>query len=151
MGNETHGGRVLPCHPLCVSLFWRVVTINGAVLVVAACLLVFSPATISATVAAAEVAVLGAGLVVVMTVNFVLLRRVFGPLERLARLMRRVDPMSPGRRIDVEGAAAEVDDLLDAFNEMLDRLEAGLGQQGRAKAKPDRVVVVDDGDADHGR
>ena len=123
MGNEAHGGRVLSCHPLCVSLFWRVVTINGAVLVVAACLLVFSPATISATVAAAEVAVLGAGLVVVMTVNFVLLRRVFGPLERLARLMRRVDPMSPGRRIDVEGAAAEVDDLLDAFNEMLDRLE----------------------------
>lgn len=123
MGNETHGGRLPPCHPLFVSLFWRVVTINGAVLVVAACLLVFSPATIGATVAAAEVAVLGAGLVVVMTVNFVLLRRVFGPLERLARLMRRVDPMSPGRRIAVEGAAAEVDDLLDAFNEMLDRLE----------------------------
>jgi two-component system, NarL family, sensor histidine kinase UhpB len=123
MGNGPHSGRGLPCHPHCVSLFWRVVTINGAVLVVAACLLVFSPATVSATVAAAEVAVLAAGLVVVMAVNVVLLRRVFGPLERLARLMRRVDPMSPGRRIDVEGAAAEVDDLLDAFNEMLDRLE----------------------------
>jgi two-component system sensor histidine kinase UhpB len=106
-----------------VSLFWRVVTINGAVLVAAALVLIFSPATVSASVAAAEVAVLAAGLVVVMSVNFMLVRRVFGPLERLARLMRRVDPMSPGRRIDVDGAQGEVGDLLDAFNEMLDRLE----------------------------
>jgi len=123
MGSATHGRRGQPCQPLCVSLFWRVVTINGAILLAAASVLVFSPATVSASVAAAEVAVLGAGLVVVMSVNFVLLRRVFGPLERLARLMRRVDPMSPGRRIDLDGAAGEVGDLLDAFNEMLDRLE----------------------------
>jgi two-component system sensor histidine kinase UhpB len=100
-----------------------VVTINGAVLLVAALMLVFSPATVSSTVVGAEVVVLAAGLLVVMGVNFVLLRRVFGPLERLAGLMRRVDPMSPGRRIDVDGAGGEVGDLLDAFNEMLDRLE----------------------------
>jgi two-component system sensor histidine kinase UhpB len=106
-----------------VSLFWRVVTINGAVLLAAACLLVFTPATVSAPAVAAEVAVLAAGLVLVMAMNFVLLRRAFGPLERLARLMRRVDPMTPGRRIDVDGAAGEVADLLDAFNDMLDRLE----------------------------
>jgi two-component system sensor histidine kinase UhpB len=106
-----------------VSLFWRVVTINGAVLLGAALMLVFSPATVSSTVVGAEVVVLAAGLLVVMGVNFVLLRRVFGPLERLAGLMRRVDPMSPGRRIDVDGAGGEVGDLLDAFNEMLDRLE----------------------------
>jgi len=123
MGSGTHGDRAGSCQPLCVSLFWRVVTINGAVLLAAALMLVFSPATVSASVAAAEVAVIAAGLVVVMSVNFVLLRRVFGPLERLARLMRRVDPMSPGRRIDVDGAVAEVGQLLDAFNEMLDRLE----------------------------
>jgi two-component system, NarL family, sensor histidine kinase UhpB len=111
------------CHPDAVSLFWRVLTINGAVLLAAALILVFSPATISASAAGAEVAVLFAGLVVVMSVNFVLLRRVFGPLERLAQLMRRVDPMAPGRRIDVDGASAEVGELLDAFNDMLDRLE----------------------------
>ena len=106
-----------------VSLFWRVVLINGAVLLVAALMLVFSPATVSSTAVAAEVVVLAAGLLVVMGVNVFLLRRAFGPLERLARLMRRVDPMTPGRRIDVEGAAGEVGYLLDAFNEMLDRLE----------------------------
>jgi two-component system sensor histidine kinase UhpB len=105
-----------------VSLFWRVLTINGAVLLPAALILVFSPATISTTPVAAEVALLFAGLLAVMSVNFVLLRRVFGPLERFARLMRRADPMAPGRRIDVADAAAEVGELLDAFNEMLDRL-----------------------------
>ena len=106
-----------------MSLFWRVVTINAAVIVTAALMLVLSPATVSPSVAGAEVAVLAAGLVVAIAVNFVLLRRVFGPLERLAGLMRRVDPMSPGRRSDLDGATAEVAALLDAFNEMLDRLE----------------------------
>ncbi|HET8754896.1 MAG TPA: histidine kinase [Solirubrobacteraceae bacterium] len=114
-----------------MSLFWRVLTINGAVLIAAALILIFSPATISAHAAAAEVAVLFAGLLVVMFVNFVLLRRVFGPLERLATLMRRVDPLSPGRRIDVDGAAAEVADLLDACNDMLDRLERERRQSAR--------------------
>jgi len=106
-----------------MSLFWRVVTINAAVLLAAAVMLVFSPATVSSSLVAAEVAVLAAGLVVVIAVDFVLLRRTFGPLERLAGLMRRVDPMSPGRRIALDGATAEVADLLDAFNDMLDRLE----------------------------
>jgi two-component system, NarL family, sensor histidine kinase UhpB len=123
MGSTTHSDAARGCHARCVSLFWRVLTINCAVLLAAALILVFSPATISASAASAEVMVLFAGLLVVMAVNFVLLRRAFGPLERLARLMRRIDPMAPGRRIDVKGAAAEVVDLLDAFNDMLDRLE----------------------------
>ena len=106
-----------------MSLFWRVLAINAAVLVAAALMLVFSPATVSSSLVAAEVAVVAAGLVVVIAVDFVLLRRTFGPLERLAGLMRRVDPMSPGRRIALDGATAEVAELLDAFNEMLDRLE----------------------------
>jgi len=122
-----------------VSLFWRVLTINGAVLLTAALVLVFSPATISASPARPEVAVLFAGLLVVMAVNFVALRRVFGPLERLARLMHRVDPMAPGQRIDVDGASAEVGDLLDAFNEMLDRIELERRQSAqRALAAQER-------------
>src|SRR5262245_59326666 len=108
MGSATHGHARRACHPGAVSLFWRVLTINGALLLAAALILVFSPATISASAAGAEIAVLFAGVAVVMSVNFVLLRRVFGPLERLAQLMRRVDPMDPGRRIDVDGASAEV-------------------------------------------
>jgi two-component system sensor histidine kinase UhpB len=134
-----------------MTLFWRVVTINAAVVLAAAVMLVVSPATISATAVGAEVLVLAAGLVVVMTVNFVLLRRVFGPLERLTRLMRRVDPMSPGRRIDLDGAVGEVGDLLDTFNEMLDRLEherresaqRGLGAQERERRRLARELHDD--------
>ncbi len=106
-----------------MSLFWRVVTINATVLIGAALMLAFTPATISSSLRAAEAAVLAAGLAAVIALNFVLLRRAFGPLQRLTTLMRRVDPQSPGRRIDVRGATAEVADLLATFNDMLDRLE----------------------------
>jgi two-component system, NarL family, sensor histidine kinase UhpB len=53
----------------------------------------------------------------------VLLRRVFGPLDQLTALMRRIDPHAPGRRLSLEGSDAEVADLCHAFNSMLDRLE----------------------------
>jgi two-component system sensor histidine kinase UhpB len=122
-----------------VSLLWRTLTINAAVFLTAALVLVFSPATISARATTAEVAVLFVAVVIVMAVNYALLRRVFGPLERVARLMRRVDPMAPGQRIDVDGAAAEVGDLLAAFNDMLDRLEQERRQSSqRALAAQER-------------
>ena len=58
-----------------------------------------------------------------LAVNLLALRRVFGPLERLTALMRRVDPLAPGQRIEIERQAAEVAELSHAFNDMLDRLE----------------------------
>jgi two-component system sensor histidine kinase UhpB len=106
-----------------MSLFWRVVLINAAVLVVAAAVLALSPATVSATVRLTELAVLAAGACAVVAANIVLLRRVFAPLDELTALMRRVDPMQPGRRIGVHRSVAEVVELEAAFNEMLDRLE----------------------------
>ena len=58
-----------------------------------------------------------------ISVNLLLLRRVFGPLERLTALMERVDPQEPGRRIALNGEEGEVARLATAFNAMLDRLE----------------------------
>jgi two-component system sensor histidine kinase UhpB len=100
-----------------------VVGINAGVLVVAALVLALSPATVSPSLQVAEAAVLALGTVLMISVNVVLLRRVFGPLERLTALMRRIDPHAPGRRLSLERADAEVAELCHAFNSMLDRLE----------------------------
>jgi two-component system, NarL family, sensor histidine kinase UhpB len=118
-------------HAVRVSLFWRVVAINAGGLVVAALVLALSPATVSANLTVAEAAVLGAGTLALIAVNVVLLRRVFGPLQRLAALMGRVDPHAPGRRIELERPVAEVADLYHAFNAMLDRLERERRISGR--------------------
>jgi two-component system sensor histidine kinase UhpB len=106
-----------------VTLFWRVVAINAGVLVVATLVLALSPATVSSSLTAVEIAVLAGGVLVVIVVNVLLLRRVFEPLERLADLMRKVDPLTPGRRVELERPVAEVADLAQAFNAMLERLE----------------------------
>jgi two-component system, NarL family, sensor histidine kinase UhpB len=112
-----------------VLLFRRVVTINAVVLVMAALMLALSPATVSPTVTAQEWIVLGIGLVI--AVNVVLLRRVFGPLERLEATMERIDPLDPGRRIVVDEPADEIARLGKAFNAMLDRLEHERADSGR--------------------
>lgn len=114
-----------------VSLFWRVFAINAAVLVIAALLLVFTPATVSPEVRVAEALVLAGGVAAALAVDLVLLRRAFGPLQRLAELMRSVDPMRPGRRVDVDGTLPEVAALSQAFNDMLDRLERERRDSGR--------------------
>ena len=111
------------CHAAGVSLFNRVVAINAGALVVAALVLALSPATVSSTLTATEVVVLAFGTVSLIAVNIVLLRQVFGPLERLASVMRRVSPEAPGRRLPVEGQVTEVADVCKAFNATLDRLE----------------------------
>ncbi len=114
-----------------MTLFWRVIAINTGLLLAATAALVLSPATVSATLTIAELAVLALGIVLVTAVNVLLLRRVFGPLERLASLMRRVEPSEPGRRITIERPVAEVADLARAFNDMLDRLERERLSSGR--------------------
>jgi two-component system, NarL family, sensor histidine kinase UhpB len=118
-------------HPVIVSLFWRVVAINAGGLVVAALVLALSPATVSSELTVTEAVVLAVGTLALIAVNVVLLRRVFEPLERLTDLMRRVDPHAPGRRIELERPVAEVAELAQAFNGMLDRLEHERRMSGR--------------------
>jgi two-component system sensor histidine kinase UhpB len=106
-----------------VSLLWRVLLLNSAVVVAACLALAFGPATVSAPIHARELIVLVAGAVVTLAANIVLVRRAFAPLERLTRLMPKVDPLAPGTRLRVGDAAVEVQQLAHAFNDMLDRLE----------------------------
>ncbi len=114
-----------------MSLFWRVVAINAGGLVAAALVLALSPATISPDLAVTEGIVLFALTLAIITINTLLLRRVFGPLDRLAALMRRVDPMQPGLRVELERPAPEVAALAESFNGMLDRLEHERRSSGR--------------------
>jgi two-component system sensor histidine kinase UhpB len=106
-----------------MSLFWRVFAINTGVLVVGALVLALSPASVSNRILVVEALVLTVGVVLVLAVNLLLLRRAFEPLERLTGLMRRVDPLDPGRRLEIHKPVAEVGHLVAAFNDLLDRLE----------------------------
>jgi two-component system sensor histidine kinase UhpB len=115
-----------------MPLLWRVFATNAAVLVAATLVLVVSPATVSFPVALTEVAVLVAGLAAMLGLNLVLLRRAFGPLSRLTRFMRGVDPLRPGARVAVGPADMEVAELTDAFNEMIERLETERRESARA-------------------
>jgi two-component system sensor histidine kinase UhpB len=99
-----------------VSLFWRLLVPNIAVLLAAGTVLWIQPAN-------GRIVVLAGGVVAMTLIDAVLMRRAFAPLERLASLMRRVDPLRPGRRIPAEGPESEVTVLTRSFNEMLDRLE----------------------------
>jgi two-component system sensor histidine kinase UhpB len=114
-----------------MPLLWRVILVNGVVLVVAVLALAFSPATVSSTARFAEGGILALGATGVVIANVVLLRRVFAPLAELATVMRRVDPMTPGRRLEGHPSLAEVAELEGAFNDMLDRLERERRMSGR--------------------
>jgi two-component system sensor histidine kinase UhpB len=106
------------------SLFWRIFLPNAAVLMIAWAVLVFSPAQlVSPTVAPLEFGVGLAGLIVILVVNVVVLRRELRPIARLRALMSTADPLRPGPRIPVYGDSAEVVELTEAFNAMLERLE----------------------------
>jgi two-component system sensor histidine kinase UhpB len=106
-----------------MSLAWRVVLLNSAVILVAVLALALGPATVSSPVHERELAVLLVGVVATMGANVVLVRHAFAPLRRLTSLMRRVDPLAPGTRLRADAAARDVQELAGAFNDMLDRLE----------------------------
>ena len=128
-----------------MAMFWRVVAINAAVVIAAVLVLILSPARVSSAPTAAEIEVLIGGTLLVIALNVVLLRRVFGPLERLTGTMRRVDPHDPGRRVALKKPVAEVAELAGAFNDMLDRLEderRGSARRALAAQEGERVRVA---------
>src|SRR3954470_20708891 len=86
-----------------IPLFWRVFATNAAVLGLAFAVLVLGPVSVSAPVAAGEVVVLAAGLVVLLAPNLLLFRPAFRPLGELAEPMRRHDPLTPGERAQLVG------------------------------------------------
>jgi two-component system sensor histidine kinase UhpB len=112
------------------SLFKRVFLLNATILTVATLAVAITPATVSFPVELTEAIVLAAGLIAILVLNAFALRAAFAPLERLRRSMRDVDPYRPGRRLTATGPQ-EVRELVDVFNDMLDRLEGERRESGR--------------------
>jgi two-component system sensor histidine kinase UhpB len=112
------------------SLFQRVFLLNATVLTVATLAVAITPATVSFPVELTEAIVLVAGLIAILVLNAFALRAAFAPLERLRRSMRDVDPYRPGKRLEATGPQ-EIRELVDVFNDMLDRLEGERRESGR--------------------
>ena len=119
---------------------------TAGVMVAAAAVLAFSPATIHASITTDELLGLLAGLAVMLIVDLLFLRSALAPLRRLTVLMGSIDPLRPGRRIgDLGWTGREVDMLGHAFDEMLDRLEAERRESARralAAQENERIRVA---------
>ena len=105
-----------------MSLFWRIFVLNAIVLTAATALLIVAPVTVSADPVVTEIAVLVAGLAVMLGANALLLRVGLAPLARLSRAMRTIDLLRPEPRPIPDGHEG-IADLIRAFNTMIDRLE----------------------------
>ncbi|MFD7442848.1 HAMP domain-containing sensor histidine kinase [Streptomyces sp. NPDC059909] len=106
-----------------MPLFWRIFGLNALVLGTATALLLWAPVTVSVPVLLTEAVILIGGLAVMLVANAALLRIGLAPLDRLTRLMTKVDLLHPGQRLPVSGHGG-VAELISTFNDMLDRLEA---------------------------
>jgi two-component system sensor histidine kinase UhpB len=112
-----------------MSLFWRVFLANAAILVAGILVLAFTPVKVSEHVSVPELIDLLVGLAVMVLVNWVLLRPLFRPLERLSRRMDDVDVLRGGQRVAVD-SPGEVGALERAFNTMMERLETERRESG---------------------
>ena len=108
-----------------VPLFWRVYLAAAGVLLLAALALVLLPVTVSERTLPAEIAVLAGGVVLLLAVTVVLVRRSLAPLDELVEVARGVDLLQPGQRLAPlpAGDAPEIAAVVAAFNGMLERLE----------------------------
>ena len=121
-----------------LSLLQRAALANAAVLVLAFVLLALSPVTISAPIRLGELAILGAGLVAMLTVNLILVRRALAPLEELAEGMKGIDLRDPEPQLETPQAeSAELAAFTRALNTMVDRLaeERRMGARAALSAQ----------------
>jgi two-component system sensor histidine kinase UhpB len=107
-----------------IPLFWRLFIPNATVLAVACVVLIVEPAN-------GRIFALVGGLILMLTVNLLLMRRAIAPLARLMSVMEEVDPLDPGRRLPLSAAESEITALTESFNRMLERLERERLESGQ--------------------
>jgi two-component system sensor histidine kinase UhpB len=114
-----------------LPLFWQIFAPNAIVLLTASAALTLSPATISSPVVGREVLTVAVGVLLLILVNFLVIRRAVRPVEDLTDVMGEVDLLSPGQRVNLSTHSAEINELGAVFNRMLERLEAERREMGR--------------------
>jgi two-component system sensor histidine kinase UhpB len=114
-----------------IPLFWRVLALNAAVVTtMAVAIAIVLPAPF-AHIASDDAAILAVTLVVTLIANALLLRNALAPLTHLPALLRRVDPLQSGERLEIPSAPSEAAELAHAYNVMLDQLEGERLQSTR--------------------
>jgi two-component system sensor histidine kinase UhpB len=110
----------------------RALISSTALLVVIFVLLVVTPVTVSAPIRVGELAVLSVALIALLVLNFLRIRRTFGPLSSFSAQMKKIDLRHPEQaRIEDSSSSPELDTFVDAFNAMIDR----LAEERRAGAR----------------
>jgi two-component system, NarL family, sensor histidine kinase UhpB len=115
------------------SLAARTFLAGAIVLALVFVLLLVTPVEVSAPIKAGQAAILFGGLVAMLAIQLLLLRRALAPLRRLSSQMESIDLRQPMRRLTVTGTeAAEITAFVTKFNEMLERLADERFQRARA-------------------
>jgi two-component system sensor histidine kinase UhpB len=109
----------------------RILIANAFVLLAAAALLAATPFSVSFPPKGKELLALAGGVVVMIMLDGLLIRRALRPIDELRALMRRIDPLQPGERLDPEHAGGDLSELAHGFNDMADRLEAERREAAR--------------------
>lgn len=121
--------------PSGLPLYWTVCLTNAAMFVVAAVLLVVSPATVSEQVTKPEFTVVVVGVVVIVLANAALLRGQLLPLDRLARQLDNGDVADATWRLPLPVGGGVERSFVTAFNTLLDRLnDERLASESKARA-----------------
>lgn len=114
-----------------IPLFWRVLALNAAVVTtMAVAIAIVLPAPF-AHIAPDDAIILAVTLLVTLVANTLLLRGALAPLTHLPALLRRVDPLQSGERLQVPATPSEAAELAQAYNQMLDQLETERLQSTR--------------------
>jgi two-component system sensor histidine kinase UhpB len=109
----------------------RILLANTLVLVVAAAVLAATPFGVSYPAKGKELLALACGVIAMIVLDGILVRRALVPLRELRHSMQRIDPLQPGERLDLAHTAGDLTELARGFNDMADRLEAERREAAR--------------------
>jgi two-component system sensor histidine kinase UhpB len=115
------------------SLAARTFLAGAAVLVLIFVLFLVTPVEVSYPIKLGQAVILFGGLLAMLAIQLLLIRRVLAPLRHLADQMQSVDLRQPQQqRIETTSRDSEITAFVETFNDMLERLADEQRQSARA-------------------